>query len=330
MAAKKSNALNLFQRPRRLRQHASIRSLVQETQLLPQHLIQPIFVHLGKDSIPITSMPGQYRHSIKGLNQFAKELAAAGIFTVALFPVVETTHKCPLGNCAFNAHFNPLKAAIENLKATDERFCIIADVALDPYSSDGHDGLVENGKILNDESVAILAQMAVEFASYGADIIAPSDMMDGRVAAIRQALESKAFKDTLILSYTAKYASAFYGPFRDALDSAPKAGDKKSYQMDPCNRKEALIEAQLDSEEGADMLMVKPALPYLDVVADLAKHSNKPVLAYQVSGEYASLKAAIEKSWLDEAVLFESVLSIKRAGAAAILSYASLEIAKIL
>ena len=296
-------------------------------QLLPQQLIYPIFIQEGTEKTPINSMPGQFRWPIPQLPSLIKELFSLGILSVALFPVINPNKKCPQGNCAFDKD-NILFSAIDTIKSTENSIQIVADIALDPYSSDGHDGLLENDVILNDATVEILAKMAVCFAQRGADILAPSDLMDGRVAAIRAALNKASLTDKIILSYTAKYASSFYGPFRDALDSAPKAGDKKTYQMDPANRSEALKEMALDLSEETDIVMVKPALPYLDIISDLKKHTSLPVAAYQVSGEYASLKAAIQNKWLDETVLEESLLSIKRAGADLILSYGALEWAK--
>ena len=314
-------------RPRRLRQNESIRHMLQETHLLPQQLIYPIFIQEGTKKTSINSMPGQYRWPVSQLPNLIKELFNHGILSVALFPVINPNKKCPQGKCAFDKD-NILFAAIDCIKSTEASIQIVADIALDPYSSDGHDGLVENGVILNDATVDILAKMAVCFANRGADILAPSDMMDGRIAAIRSALNNASLNDKIILSYTAKYASSFYGPFRDALDSAPKAGDKKTYQMDPSNRNEAIKEMALDLSEDTDIVMVKPALPYLDIISDFKKHTSLPVAAYQVSGEYASLKAAIQNNWLSEQVLEESLLSIKRAGADLILSYGALEWAK--
>jgi len=246
---------------------------------------------------------------------------AMGVKAFALFPAIENDKKDPTAREASNPD-GLLPQSIAKIKSAVPEALLITDVAMDPYSSDGHDGLVKNGVILNDESLEILAAMALTQARAGADIVAPSDMMDGRVGYLRRALDGEGFRDVGILAYTAKYASAFYGPFRDALDSAPKHGDKKTYQMDPANRREALREAQLDVAEGADMLMVKPALAYLDIISDLKQNTHLPIAAYQVSGEYAMIKAAAERGWLSERAAFvESLTSIKRAGADVILSY---------
>jgi porphobilinogen synthase len=253
-----------------------------------------------------------------------------GIRAFALFPALPESKKDRFATESYNEEGIYLKA-IREIKRQLPEACIISDVAMDPYSSDGHDGLVENGKILNDETLEILAKMAVAQARAGVDIVAPSDMMDGRVGYLRQALDAEGFTEVSIMAYTAKYASAFYGPFRDALDSAPKFGDKKTYQMNPANAKEALIEAELDFAEGADFLMVKPALPYLDVIRLLAEHYPLPIAAYNVSGEYAMIKAAAQQGWLDgEKVMLESLLSIKRAGAKIILTYFAKEVAPLL
>ena len=313
-------------RPRRNRRSPAIRSMVAETALAPANFILPLFLHEDADDSPIISMPGVTRWSLDGLVREAGEAHALGIPAVVLFPKIEEALKSPdaAEACADNGL---IPRAIRALKAAHPSLCVITDVALDPYNSDGHDGIVRRRadgglEILNDETVEVLCQQALCHARAGADIVAPSDMMDGRVAAIRRALDGEGFTEVLILSYTAKYASAFYGPFRGALDSAPKEGDKKTYQMDPANVREALREACLDEDEGADMLMVKPAGPYLDVIAKLRESTKLPLAAYQVSGEYLMLKSAAAGGWLDErATVLESLTAIKRAGASMILTY---------
>lgn len=316
-------------RPRRNRKNAVIRNLVQENQVKVQDLIFPLFIVEG-DNIkePIPSMPGIYRYSI---DQALEEIAVCqslGIQTFAPFPAIEEQKK---DRYATESH-NPeglYPSAIRAMKAQFPHIALMTDVAMDPYSSDGHDGIVEEGKILNDPTLEVLGKMALTQAQAGSDIIGPSDMMDGRVGYIREVLDDEGFTEVSIMSYTAKYASAFYGPFRDALDSAPKAGDKKTYQMNPANRREALIEAELDAEEGADFLMVKPALSYLDVIKELRDDQALPITAYNVSGEYAMIKAAHEKGWLDGTqTMMEVLLSIKRAGADAILTYFAREFAE--
>lgn len=319
----------LDKRPRRLRSSFGIRSLVAETQLSVNDLVWPVFVQEDATS-PILSLPGVFRYSLNDVVSACEQALLLGIKAVALFPVTKESDKDKLATQALNEN-NILCRAIRLLKKEFPQLVLITDVALDPYSSDGHDGFVENNKIINDRTVDCLAQMAVLHAEVGADIVAPSDMMDGRVAAIRFSLEKAGFTDTLILSYCAKYASSFYGPFRDALNSAPKMGDKKTYQMDYLNRKEALREAELDELEGADILMVKPALSYLDIISDLNQASLLPIAAYHVSGEYAMLKAAAEKGLLDyEKALLEVTSSIKRAGASLIFTYAALELVALL
>lgn len=319
----------LRSRPRRNRSSESIRQLVRETSLLPSNFILPLFVCEGKGVVdPIASMPGQARLSIDKLVAKAKEARSAGIPAVALFPKIEDRKKDSYAKESFNRD-GLLPRAIRELKNAVPEVTVISDVAMDPYSSDGHDGLVRDGKILNDETLPILAQMALCQAEAGADWIAPSDMMDGRVGYLRRALDENGYSDRSILAYTAKYASAFYGPFRDALDSAPKSGDKKTYQMDPANRREALREALLDAKEGADVLMVKPALAYLDVISELRRQTTLPIAAYQVSGEYAMILAAAEKGWIDgPRAMMEALIGIRRAGASMILSYYALEAAR--
>lgn len=316
-------------RPRRNRRTASLRALIRETELTPAHFILPMFVLEGKNQrTPIRSMPGIDRVSRDLLVKEAKLALSLGISAVALFPVISESLKDGLASESTNKD-GLLQKAIRDLKDAVPEITVITDVAMDPYSSDGHDGLVRDGEILNDETLPILAGMALAQARAGADIVAPSDMMDGRIGYLRKALDAEGFHRVGILAYTAKYASSFYGPFREALDSAPKHGDKKTYQMDPANRREALIEAGLDVAEGADMIMVKPALPYLDVICALREAVSIPIAAYHVSGEYAMVKAAGQAGWLDaDKAMLESLMSIRRAGADAILTYAAMEIAK--
>jgi len=323
--------MNIFIRPRRNRKSPAIRALIRESSLSPANFILPMFVMEGRrEKSPIRSMPGVFRLSRDFIIAEAKRARKLGISAVALFPVVPEKLK----NKTALESKNPdglLQRTLHDLKSAVPDLAVITDVAMDPYSTDGHDGLVKDGRILNDETLPILAAMAVNQAMAGADMVAPSDMMDGRVGFIRKALDQAGFTDTGILAYSAKYASAFYGPFREALDSAPKQGDKKTYQMDPANRREALREVLLDVKEGADMVMVKPALPYLDIISDIKAKVSVPVAAYHVSGEYAMVKAAGKLGWLDaDAAMMESVLSIKRAGADVILTYAALELAEAL
>jgi porphobilinogen synthase len=314
--------LDLPARPRRNRKSAGIRDAIRETWLGPEHFIYPLFIHEGQADIPISSMPGRARLCPEGLLREVERAMAVGIRSVVLFPAVAETLKTPDGREAHN-DAGLIPRTIRALKQRFAELTVVTDVALDPYSSDGHDGLVApDGRILNDETVAVLVEQALCQARAGADIISPSDMMDGRVAAIRDALDHAGFTEVSILAYTAKYASAYYGPFREALDSAPKHGDKKTYQMDPANVREALREVELDEAEGADMIMVKPAGPYLDVIRAVREATPLPVAAYQVSGEYAMLKAACERGWLDERkAVLESLIAIRRAGADVILSY---------
>jgi porphobilinogen synthase len=319
--------IDLIGRPRRNRKSASIRALVRETVLTPADFILPLFVMEGsKKREAIPSMPGVFRLSRDLAVAEAKRAYKLGIPAVALFPVVAGKLKDKFATESKNPD-GLLQRTVRDLKNAVPGLTVITDVAMDPYSSDGHDGLVKGGQILNDETLPILAEMALSQAAAGADIVAPSDMMDGRVGYMRAALDAFGFTDTGILAYSAKYASAFYGPFREALDSAPKKGDKKTYQMDPANRREAIREIQLDVEEGADMVMVKPALAYLDIIAEAAATVHVPVAAYQVSGEYAMIHAAGKLGWLDaDAALMESTLAIKRAGADAILSYGAIKL----
>lgn len=313
---------NMYARPRRNRKNKTIRAMVEETVLRPSNLIYPLFLQDGdREKSEIPSLPGVFRLNLDDLSSEIEECLQLGIHSFVLFPVVQDEYKDKNATYSHNsANFYLL--AIAKLKQRFPNIVLMSDVAMDPYSSDGHDGLVKDGIILNDETLPILADMAVAQAQAGIDIIGPSDMMDGRVAFIRETLDKNNFSGVSIMSYTAKYASAFYGPFRDALDSAPKAGDKKTYQMNPANKNEALIEAELDTAEGADFLMVKPALCYLDVIHLLKESSALPIAAYNVSGEYAMLKAACEKGWLAyETAMPEMLLSIKRAGADCILTY---------
>ncbi len=318
-------------RPRRNRKSAAIRSMVEETKIGTEHLIYPIFLKDGKGvKEEISSLPKNYRWSIDQLLPEIEACMKLGIFTYDIFPAVEEHLKDRVASYSY-AEDNFYLNAFRKLKETFPEIVLMSDVALDPYSSDGHDGLVENGQILNDETLPILNRMAVAQAQSGVDIIGPSDMMDGRVGSIREALDINGYTDVSIMSYSAKYASAFYGPFRDALNSAPKSGDKKTYQMNPANKREALLEAELDYLEGADMLMVKPALCYLDVIHMLKENFNIPITAYNVSGECAMVYAATEKGWLNyDLAISEMLLSMRRAGADAILTYFAKDFATLL
>ena len=309
-------------RPRRNRKSQAIRNMLEETNLGVQHLIYPIFLKDGKNiKEEIASLPTNYRWSLDLLIPEIEACMKLGIYSYDIFPAVDDTLKDKIASYSY-AEENFYLHAIRDLKERFPEIVLMSDVAMDPYSSDGHDGYVENGIIINDISLPILARMAVAQAQAGVDIIGPSDMMDGRVGYIREALDLAGYTDTSIMSYTAKYASAFYGPFRDALNSAPKSGDKKSYQMNPANKREALIEGQLDMDEGADMLMVKPALSYLDVIHVMKENFPLPITAYNVSGECAMVIAAAQKGWLNyELAVSEILLSIRRAGADGILTY---------
>ncbi len=311
-----------IQRPRRNRQSEAIRGMVQETRIHPDNLILPFFLLDGTNKKEeIASMPGVFRYTIDLALIEAKECFLLGLRNFILFPAIDEQHKDKYATWSYHPNCFYLKA-IQAFKSELPECTVITDVAMDPYSSDGHDGIYQEGKILNDETLAVLAKMAVAQAQSGADIMGPSDMMDGRVGYIRQALDAAGFTHVSIMSYTAKYASCFYGPFRDALDSAPKHGNKLSYQMHPANKRAAIIEAKLDEAEGADFLMVKPALSYLDIIAELRQNSSLPIVAYNVSGEYAMIKAAAEKGWVDENRAIDEVLtSIKRAGADIIITY---------
>ena len=320
-----------LKRNRRLRSSEAIRGMVREQQLAPSDFIVPLFVVEGSDvKEEIASMPDYYRMSLDHLKKEVQELWSMGLQTVLLFVKVPDTLKDNKGKEALNPE-GLMQRAIALVKETAPEMTVMTDVALDPYSSFGHDGIVDKGVIVNDTTVEVLAQMALSHAKAGADFVAPSDMMDGRILAIRSLLEQEGFHNTGILSYSAKYASGFYGPFRSALDSAPGFGDKKTYQMDFHNRKEALVEAELDIEEGADIVMVKPGIAYLDIIRDLSNHIDVPLAAYQVSGEYAMLKAAAAKGWIEyDAIMYEQLIAFKRAGASLIATYCAKDAIRIL
>ncbi|MBD3750338.1 MAG: porphobilinogen synthase [Sphingobacteriales bacterium] len=316
----------MLNRPRRNRKSQVIRDMVQEHHLNAADFIFPLFIINGENrKTEVSSMPGIFRYSIDNLLREVESCMKLGLKSFDLFPNLEESLKDKTASESTNEKGLYLRA-IKEVKAHFPEACVVTDVAMDPYSSDGHDGLVENGEIVNDKTLEILAKMAVAQARAGADIIAPSDMMDGRVQYIREALDAEGFTNVSIMSYTAKYASAFYGPFRDALESAPKFGDKKTYQMNPANQREALIEGALDMQEGADFLMVKPALAYLDIIKLMKDNFDLPLAAYNVSGEYAMVKAAIQNKWLDERAITETLMGIKRAGADVILSYHAKEV----
>jgi porphobilinogen synthase len=317
----------MLQRPRRNRKSEVIRQMVQETYVSAANLIFPLFIVEGNNQkTEVASMPGIFRYSIDNLLREVESCMKLGLNSFDLFPNISEELKDKYATESHREEGLYLRA-IREVKNNFPEACIVTDVAMDPYSSDGHDGIVENGEILNDETLEVLGRMALAQAYAGADIIAPSDMMDGRVGYIRRTLDDAGFKHVSIMSYSAKYASAFYGPFRDALNSAPKFGDKKSYQMNPANQREALIESRLDEAEGADFLMVKPALAYLDIIKLIKDNTELPVAAYNVSGEYAMLKAAVQKGWLNEQRSVTEVLtSIRRAGATAILTYHAKEV----
>lgn len=325
-----------LRRNRRLRVNESIRSLVRETVLTPNDFLVPLFVVEGKgvkEEIP--SMPNYFRYSLDLLEQEVKELWAMGLKSVLVFVKVPDNLKDNKGTEALNAN-GLMQRAVKTIKNAVPEMIVMTDVALDPYSSFGHDGIIGQGQILNDETSAVLAQMALSHAQAGADFVAPSDMMDGRILEMRETLENNGFFNTGIMSYSAKYASAHYGPFRDALDSAPVdrqevPKDKKTYQMDYHNRNEAIRETRMDIEEGADIVMVKPGIAYLDIVREIKNMSEVPVAVYQVSGEYAMIKAAAERGWLDhDAIMLEQTTAIKRAGADIIASYFAKDIVKLL
>ncbi|MDA9793066.1 porphobilinogen synthase [Bacteriovoracaceae bacterium] len=320
----------MFDRSRRNRKNEGIRSLIRENSVTVNDMIAPLFFIEGKSQkIPIDSMPGQYRYSLDLLVKEVKELEKLGINCISLFPAIDESLKTTCASESFNRD-GLNQRAIKEIKNAVPEMLIMTDIALDPYNSDGHDGIVDkkNGEILNDETLEVLMKMALCQAQAGSDILGPSDMMDGRVLAIREALEENNFRNTNIMSYTAKYASAFYGPFRDALDSSPKSGDKKTYQMDFSNSNEAIREAIQDEQEGADILMVKPGLSYLDVIYRLKQKSNLPIAAYNVSGEYAMVKAAAQNGWINgEQIMLETLTAFKRAGADIILTYFAKEMA---
>ncbi len=317
-----------MRRPRRNRKNSVIRDLVREHEVTVKDLIYPVFLTGGTAiKTEISSMPGIYRFSEDLLLKEIESCMKLGLKIFAPFPNIEDALKDKHATLSYDRNNIYLKA-IKKIKKEFPEAILMTDVAMDPYSSDGHDGIVENGEILNDETIEVLGKMALAQADAGADIIGPSDMMDGRIGALREILDEAGFEKVAIMAYTAKYASAFYGPFRDALNSAPKAGDKKTYQMDPANQAEALIEAELDYQEGADFLMVKPALAYLDVIKLLYDNFEVPIAAYNVSGEYAMVKAAAQNGWLDgEKAMLESLTCIKRAGAKVILTYFAKEFA---
>ena len=325
-----SKGISIVQRPRRNRKTGAIRAMVEETRVTTDDLIFPLFLIDGQNTkTEVGSMPGIFRLSVDLMLKEIEECLKLGITVFDVFPAVEDQWKDKTATKSYDHAFFYLRA-LRLIKKEFPEACIMTDVAMDPYSSDGHDGLVKDGKILNDETLEILGRMALAQAETGIDIIGPSDMMDGRVGHIRNVLDENGFNEVSIMSYTAKYASAFYNPFRDALDSAPKFGDKKTYQMNPANRREALREAQLDEMEGADFLMVKPALAYLDIIRLLKDNTSLPIAAYNVSGEYSMIKAAAQKGWLDgERVMKETLLSIKRAGADVILTYFAKEFARL-
>jgi porphobilinogen synthase len=328
---KLKNTMYPLRRNRRLRTNESIRTLVRENIITPSDFLVPLFVVEGKgvkEEIP--SMPNYFRLSLDNLEKEVKELWYMGLGAVLLFVKVPVNLKDNKGTEALNPD-GLMQLAIKTIKNACPDMLVMTDVALDPYSSYGHDGIVEDGQIINDETTEVLAEMSISHALAGADFVAPSDMMDGRILTIREALEEEGLFNTGIMSYSAKYASAFYGPFRDALDSAPGFGDKKTYQMDPANRFEAIKETEMDIDEGADIVMIKPGLCYLDIVREIKNAVDVPVAVYQVSGEYAMVKAAAERGWLDhDAVMMEQLLAIKRAGANIIASYFAKDAVKLM
>ena len=323
--------LSLLHRPRRLRRTPSLRSLVRETQLTVNDLIYPVFVMEGENQQEeIPSMPGIYRYTLDLLLKEIADAANLGIKAIALFPLIATDKKDNAGTESYNPD-GLVQRTIKAIKQEIPEVIVITDVALDPFSSYGHDGIVKDGEILNDETVEVLVKQAVSQAEAGADMVAPSDMMDGRIGAIRQGLDAAGYFDVGILAYSAKYASGYYGPFRDALESAPQFGDKQTYQMNPANSREAIKEVALDIAEGADIVMVKPALAYLDIICRIKEYTNLSVAAYNVSGEYAMVKAAAQKGWIDEKkVILETLTSMKRAGADLILTYFAKQVALML
>lgn len=321
----------MLKRPRRNRRNAAIRSMIQETHLSVEHLVQPLFLVSKENSREaVKSLPNTYRLGLRETLKEVEDSLNLGITNFILFPVVPDQYKDKFATYGYHEDNFYLKIATE-IKRRFPETCLISDVAMDPYSTDGHDGLVRDGKIINDETLPILGKIAVAQAAAGFDLLGPSDMMDGRVGYMREAMDSAGYTDTGIMAYTAKYASAFYGPFRHALDSAPRAGDKKTYQMDPANQREALIEAALDIEEGADFIMVKPALNYLDVISLLKNNTETPVAAYHVSGECAMLIAAAEKGWLDlDKAVEETLMCLRRAGSDVIITYFTKHYARLM
>ncbi|WP_269622289.1 porphobilinogen synthase [Prochlorococcus marinus] len=328
--------MDLTYRPRRLRKTPALRSMVRENIITPSDFIYPLFIHEGEEVEPIGAMPGANRWTMNSLVDEVKRAWSLGIRCIVLFPKVAESLKTEGGEECFNKN-GLIPRAIRKLKEELPEMTIMTDVALDPYSIDGHDGIVsQEGVVLNDETVEHLCKQAIVQAQAGADLIGPSDMMDGRVGAIREALDDEGFESVGIISYTAKYSSAYYGPFREALDSAPRAlnskpipKDKSTYQMDPSNAREAITEAYLDEQEGSDILMVKPGLAYLDIIYRIRQESELPIAAYNVSGEYSMIKAAALKGWVDEkSVVLETLLSFKRAGADLILTYHACDAAK--
>jgi porphobilinogen synthase len=318
-----------FHRPRRLRKGETIRRMVRETSLSPSDLIYPLFVTFGKDvRKEIKSMPGCFQESVDRVVKHAKEVYSLGIPAVLLFGIPE--HKDEIGSGAYDPH-GVVQKAIRAIKGKLPDLYVITDVCMCEYTSHGHCGVIEGGDVKNDPTLELLAKEALSHAQAGADMVAPSDMMDGRVAAIRDALDDEGFSGTPIMSYAAKYASSFYGPFRDAAESTPQFGDRRSYQMDPANRREALREVALDIDEGADIVMVKPAMTYLDIISDVRVNFDMPVAAYNVSGEYSVIKAAAKLGWIDEErAMMEVLTSIKRAGADLILTYFAKDAARLL
>ncbi len=321
--------MSLLYRPRRLRRGETLRRMVRETALTPDDLILPLFVTYGKGvKKPITSMPGHYQLSVDNIRKEAKEIKALGIPAVILFGIPE--HKDETGSSAFDPK-GPVQQAIKDIKDKVPGLLVITDVCMCEYTSHGHCGIIKDNDVDNDSTLELLSREALSHAEAGADMVAPSDMMDGRVGAIRDTLDENGFTDTPVMSYAAKYASAFYGPFREAAESTPQFGDRRTYQMDPGNTDEALKEVALDIEEGADIVMVKPALPYLDIITRIKTEFRLPVAAYNVSGEFSMIKAAAEKGWLDgDRAMMESLMSIKRAGADMILTYFAKEAARLL
>ncbi|MDJ0601997.1 MAG: porphobilinogen synthase [Crocosphaera sp.] len=323
--------LSLLHRPRRLRRTPSLRRMVRETQLTVNDLIYPVFVMEGENQQQeIPSMPEIYRYSLDLLLKEIADAANLGINAIALFPLIPSEKKDNAGTESYNPD-GLVQRTVRAIKKEIPEITVITDVALDPFSSYGHDGILKDGKILNDETVEVLVKQSISQAEAGADIVAPSDMMDGRIGAIRQGLDAAGYFDVGILAYSAKYASAYYGPFRDALESAPQFGDKQTYQMNPANSREAIKEVALDIAEGADIVMVKPALAYLDMIGRIKEYTHLPVAAYNVSGEYAMVKAAAQQGWIDEKqVILETLTSMKRAGADLILTYFAKQVALIL